>query len=69
MSGDCLIPCPSCRGRGRKFVFLRRSVAAAGGAAESSLLRRLREPCLACAGKGKVARPDAGSGDGSRAAS
>jgi hypothetical protein len=69
MTAGCLVPCPSCRGRGRKFVFLRRSVAVAGGAAESALLRRLTEPCLACGGKGKVARPADTGANGSGASS
>lgn len=59
MTAGCLVSCPSCGGRGRKFVFLRRPVAVVGGAAERSLLRRLTEPCLACAGKGNAARPGA----------
>jgi hypothetical protein len=47
--------CPSCRGRGRKFVMLRRSDAAAGAAAETALLGRTREQCLSCSGTGKAA--------------
>jgi hypothetical protein len=47
-------PCPSCRGRGRKFVTLRRLVGAAGGASEDELLKRTRTECLSCAGTGKA---------------
>jgi hypothetical protein len=47
--------CPSCRGRGRKFVMLRRSEAAAGAAAETALLGRTQEQCLSCSGTGKAA--------------
>ena len=47
--------CSSCRGRGRKFVMLRRSEAAAGAAAETALLGRTQVPCLACAGTGRAA--------------
>jgi hypothetical protein len=46
-------PCLSCRGRGRKFVTLRRLVGAAGGAAETDLLRQTRMECLACSGSGR----------------
>jgi hypothetical protein len=44
--------CPSCRGRGWKFVSLRRSSASSGGVAERGLLNRARTLCLACAGTG-----------------
>lgn len=47
-------PCPSCRGRGRKFVLLRRSGAIAGGAAERALLFRSWVKCLTCSGTGRV---------------
>ncbi len=43
-------PCPSCRGRGRKFVTLRRLVGAAGGAAETDLLKQTQTECLALLG-------------------
>ena len=46
--------CSSCRGRGRKFVTLRRSRAVAGGAAERALLFRSWVMCLACSGTGRV---------------
>lgn len=49
-AGDC----SSCRGRGRKFVMLRRSGAIAGGAAERALLFRSWVTCLACSGTGNV---------------
>jgi hypothetical protein len=47
--------CPSCRGRGRKFVVLRRSDATAGAAAETALLGRVQAQCLSCLGTGKAA--------------
>jgi hypothetical protein len=47
--------CLACRGRGFKFVMLRRSDAAAGAAAETALLGRVQEPCLSCSGTGKAA--------------
>jgi hypothetical protein len=46
--------CPSCRGRGRKFVLLRRSSAMAGGASERGLLFRSWVRCLTCSGTGRV---------------
>lgn len=46
--------CPSCRGKGRKFVLLRRSGAVAGGASERVLLFRTWAPCLMCSGTGRV---------------
>jgi hypothetical protein len=48
-------PCPACRGRGRKFVTLRRLVGAAGGASEDELLKRTQVPCLGCTGSGRAA--------------
>lgn len=47
-------PCLSCRGRGWKFLTLRRSPATSGGTAESGLLQRARSACLACAGSGRA---------------
>jgi hypothetical protein len=47
--------CPACRGRGRKFVTLRRLVGAAGGASEDELLKRTTTDCLHCAGTGRAA--------------
>ena len=47
--------CRACRGKGRKFVMLRRSDAVAGAAAETALLGRAQEPCLRCSGTGKAA--------------
>lgn len=47
--------CPSCRGRGWKFLTLRRAAANGGGTAECALLYRPRIPCLICAGSGQVA--------------
>lgn len=47
-------PCPACRGRGRKFTSLRRMVDAAGGSAETDLLKRTRAECLCCGGSGQV---------------
>jgi len=47
-------PCPACRGRGRKFVTLRRLVGAAGGASEDELLKRTQVPCLCCMGTGRT---------------
>ncbi len=49
--------CPSCRGKGRKFVLLRRSRAVAGGASERALLFRSWVVCLACSGTGRVPAP------------
>ena len=46
--------CPACRGKGRKFVLLRRSSAMAGGASERALLFRSWFRCLACSGTGRV---------------
>lgn len=45
--------CPACRGRGRKFTTLRRIVDAAGGAAETDLLKRTQAVCLHCTGSGR----------------
>jgi hypothetical protein len=47
--------CLACRGRGFKFVTLRRSEAVGGAAAETALLGRVRKPCLSCSGTGKAA--------------
>lgn len=47
--------CPSCRGRGWKFLTLRRSAANGGGTAERALLQRPRISCLFCSGTGRVA--------------
>lgn len=47
-------PCPSCRGKGRKFVLLRRSGAIAVAAAERALLFRCWVTCLACSGTGRI---------------
>ena len=47
--------CPSCRGRGWKFLTLRRSAANGGGVAERALLDRPRTLCLACSGSGRAA--------------
>jgi hypothetical protein len=47
--------CLACRGRGSKFVTLRRSDAVAGAAAETALLGRVQESCLACSGTGRAA--------------
>jgi len=46
--------CPACRGRGRKFITLRRLVGAGGGASEDELLKRARTPRLGCAGTGRA---------------
>jgi hypothetical protein len=46
--------CPSCRGRGWKFVGLRRSAALGGGTAERALLERPRVLCITCSGHGQV---------------
>ncbi len=51
---DCADACPVCRGKGRKFVLLRRSTAIAGGAAERALLFRSWVRCLTCSGTGRV---------------
>jgi hypothetical protein len=48
-------PCPACRGRGLKFLTLRRMVGAAGAASEDELLKRARVLCLACDGSGQAA--------------
>ena len=48
-------PCPACRGRGRKFVTLRRLTGAGGGASEDELLKRTQVPCLGCTGTGRAA--------------
>jgi len=48
-------PCPACRGRGRKFVTLRRLIGAGGGASEDELLKRTSAPCLRCTGSGRAA--------------
>ena len=48
------IPCPACRGRGRKFTTLRRVVDAAGGSSETDLLKRTQTECLGCSGDGRV---------------
>jgi hypothetical protein len=53
-SPDCDPPCPSCRGRERKFTTLRRLVGAAGGASEDELLKRTSTPCLGCTGTGRA---------------
>lgn len=53
-SANAFPPCPACRGRGRKFVTLRRLVGAAGGAAESDLLRQTQTPCPTCLGTGRA---------------
>ncbi len=50
---DAADACPACRGKGRKFVFLRRSSAIAGGAAERALLFRSWVRCLTCSGTGR----------------
>jgi DnaJ-class molecular chaperone len=47
-------PCPSCRGRGWKFLTLRRCAGNGGATAERALLDRPRTPCLACSGEGQV---------------
>jgi DnaJ-class molecular chaperone len=47
-------PCPSCRGRGWKFLTLRRCAGNGGAAAERALLDRPRTACLACSGEGQV---------------
>jgi hypothetical protein len=49
------IPCPGCRGRGRKFTALRRMVGAGGGASETDLLKRTQSECLDCTGSGQAA--------------
>ena len=51
---DSADACPACRGKGRKFVLLRRSSAIAGGASERALLFRSWFRCLACSGTGRV---------------
>jgi hypothetical protein len=51
---ECNPPCPACRGRGRKFVTLRRMVGAAGGASEDELLKRTQVPCPCCTGTGRA---------------
>ena len=48
------IPCPACRGRGRKFTTLRRLVDAAGGSSETDLLKRTQAECLSCTGSGRA---------------
>ncbi len=48
-------PCSNCRGRGWKFLGLRRSEGAIGDAGEVALLRRARTGCLACGGTGRAA--------------
>ena len=48
-------PCGNCRGRGWKFLGLRRSEGAVGDAGECALLRRARTECLACGGTGRAA--------------
>ena len=53
-SPECGNRCPACRGRGKKFTALRRMVGAAGGAAETDLLKRTRAECLTCGGTGRV---------------
>jgi len=53
-AAECNPPCPACRGRGRKFVTLRRLVGAGGGASENELLKRARAPRLGCAGTGRA---------------
>jgi hypothetical protein len=52
-AAECNPACPACRGRGRKFVTLRRLVGAAGGASEDELLKRTQVPCLCCEGTGR----------------
>jgi hypothetical protein len=47
--------CLSCRGRGWKFLTLRRSATNGGGTAERALLQRPRTPCLVCSGTGRAA--------------
>jgi hypothetical protein len=59
-SADVCPPCPACRGRGRKFVSLRRLTGAAGGAAEGDLLRQAQTECLTCAGTGRMNPAQAG---------
>lgn len=54
MSASGKSPCPSCRGRGWKFLTLRRSAANGGGTAELALLERPRTACIVCAGEGRV---------------
>jgi len=48
-------PCPACRGRGQKFVTLRRLVDEAGAASEDELLKRTGTGCLHCSGSGQAA--------------
>jgi len=55
MSATGKNPCPSCRGRGWKFITLRRSAANGGGTAERALLARPGIPCLICSGSGQAA--------------
>jgi hypothetical protein len=54
MSASGKNSCSSCRGRGWKFVTLRRSAVNGGGTVEGALLERPRIPCLACSGSGRV---------------
>jgi len=46
--------CPSCRGKGRKLLLLRRSDARGGNASERALLRRSWVACLKCSGTGRA---------------
>lgn len=55
MSATGKSPCPSYRGRGWKFITLRRSDANGGGAAERALLARPRIPFIICSGNGQAA--------------
>lgn len=47
--------CESCRGRGWKYLTLRRSPANAGAAAETETQHAARTPCLSCNGTGHKA--------------
>ena len=57
MTGTSTEQCSSCRGRGWKWLTLRRSLTSTGDAGERAPLQRSRVRCLVCQGTGTT--PDA----------